>query len=103
MIMTLFILCCRRLGLSNISDPRSGFASKFGGRKMSKTEREEEKNEMDKQMVDEKEGQAKGQLEIKLFEGDEFIPKGTRFEDEDLPEYEEGEDAPFIKEKDLGV
>lgn len=100
LIMMLFILCCRRLGLSILSDPRFGFESKSGVSK----ETQNAITEADcKQMVSEKEGQMKGQGGIKLFERDEVIPEGTRFEDEHLPEYEEGEDAPFIKEKDLGV
>ncbi|OWZ73112.1 hypothetical protein AYX14_01365 [Cryptococcus neoformans] len=100
LIMMLFILCCRRLGLSILSGPRFGFGSKSG---MSK-EMQNAITEADcQQMVSEKEGQVKGQGGIKLFERDEVIPEGTRFEDEHLPEYEEGEDAPFIKEKDLGV
>lgn len=58
----------------------------------------------DRQMIEKKEEeQSRGQAEIKLPERDEVIPGGPRFEDECLPEYEEGEDAPFFKEKDLGV
>ncbi|KIR50780.1 hypothetical protein I315_06722 [Cryptococcus gattii Ru294] len=117
LIMILFILSCRRLGLASFSGPRFGFGFRFPqcSREQMRTSEEAEPKEeketqkaateaSDRQMIEKKEEeQSRGQAEIKLPERDEVIPGGPRFEDECLPEYEEGEDAPFFKEKDLGV
>lgn len=117
LVMMLFILSCRRLGLAIFSGPRFGFGFRFPqcSREQMRTgeeaERKEEKETQkatteasDRQMIEkEEEEQSRGQAEIKLPERDEVIAGGPRFEDECLPEYEEGEDAPFFKEKDLGV
>lgn len=117
LIMMLFILSCRRLGLAIFSGARFGFGFRFpqcSREQMRTGEEAERKGEKetqkaitesdDRQMIEKKEEeQSRGQAEIKLSERDEVVSEGTRFEDECLPEYEEGEDAPFFKEKDLGV
>lgn len=113
----LVILSCRRLGLAIFSGPRFGFGfrlpqcSSEQRRTGEEAERKEEKETQkatteasDRQMIEKKEKeQSRGQAEIKLPEKDEVVPGGPRFEDECLPEYEEGEDAPFFNERDLGV
>lgn len=113
----LVILSCRRLGLAIFSGPRFGFGfrlpqcSSEQRRTGEEAERKEEKETQkatteasDGQMIEKKEKeQSRGQAEIKLPERDEVVPGGPRFEDECLPEYEEGEDAPFFNERDLGV